>query len=178
MQTLVHHSRLTPDKGGRGVAFQGEAANGVRRDRPPCLSGTSTKDNHGGLSLQVPRRRARPETPSFRRKPESIFKQNDYTPAFHLLVICGNQSKKEKQRQKQMDSGFRRNDEQNRTRCRGGSRTAPTVGSTSMKMALTGYIRQITNSGVFQQSFGRSVLTRRTGTPSWGRCAGSGTLRW
>ena len=37
--------------------------------------------------------------PSFRRKPESIPKRNDNTPAFHLPVIGGNQSENKKQRQ-------------------------------------------------------------------------------
>ena len=36
---------------------------------------------------------------SFRRKPESILMQKDKTPAFHLLVIDGNQSENKKQRQ-------------------------------------------------------------------------------
>ena len=44
--------------------------------------------------------RARSQPPSsFRRKPESILMQKDKTPAFHLLVIDGNQSENKKQRQ-------------------------------------------------------------------------------
>ena len=40
---------------------------------------------------------------------ESILKQNDNTPAFHLPVIGGNQSENKK-KAKHMDSGMRRND--------------------------------------------------------------------
>ena len=42
---------------------------------------------------------------SFRRKPESIFGRNDNTPAFHLLVIGGNQSRV---KYKGKTKGFRR----------------------------------------------------------------------
>ncbi len=41
-----------------------------RRDRPPCLSHTLTKDNHGGLSLRVnPNRRGRIPTGTGREPP-------------------------------------------------------------------------------------------------------------
>ena len=50
-------------------------------------------------------------SPSFRRKPESIFKRNVNIPAFHLPVICKKQSKNKNKGKVKMDSGFRRNDD-------------------------------------------------------------------
>ena len=51
-----------------------------------------------------------------------------------------------------------------RVRCRGGSRTAPGVGSTPMKMVRTGCIRRITESGVFQRPpQGALLLSPRRG---------------
>ena len=44
--------------------------------------------------------------PSFRRKPESIFKRNNNTPAFHIPVIVWNQSEKKKQRQNKWIPAF------------------------------------------------------------------------
>ena len=53
-------------------------------------------------------------------------------------------------------------------RCSGGSRTAPTVGSTPMKVVLTGYIRRIAKSGLSQQPLAagfRSPALRRESVP-------------
>ena len=46
------------------------------------------------------------DMPSFRRKPESIFKQNDYITACHLLVLGANLSENKKQRQNKWIPAF------------------------------------------------------------------------
>ena len=85
----------------------------------PACDSNQKRPRRGGYQIHSPvegllNNPAIPGLPSFRRKPESILKQNDIAHAIHLLIMEKNQSENKRTKAKQMDSGFRRNDDQNR----------------------------------------------------------------
>ena len=90
-------------RGGRGGWFS-------RREAAPrflpLLPGGFLGRLFSGRVRPVGAVRDPPLQPSFRRKPESILKQNDNTPAFHFLVIGRKQSENKKQRQNKWIPAF------------------------------------------------------------------------